>query len=178
MIPRGPRTLGYYASSQWFQWAVLFLVLGSLATVLLSALDDIKERAEKQVVDLTLRNMRTGMRLAMGEALIQQREREIATWGGGNPVGWLGAPPVGYRGECSAGESRRLSGQEWCFERPSGELVYRPNSVDHLHDPVAEKDSPCVQLRWRVARLSESASSASFVGLWIESASTCQWVLD
>lgn len=176
MIPHGSRTLGYFASSKWFQWAVLFLVLGSLTMGLLWALDDVKQRAEKQVVDLTLRNMRMGMLLAMGEALIQQREREIATWVGDNPVGWLGAPPVGYRGECSAEESGRLSGGGWCFERPSRELVYRPNSVEHLHDPVAEKESRCVQLRWRVTRLSESASSSSFVGLRIESASTCQWV--
>jgi len=178
MIPHGPRTLGYYASSQWFQWAVLFVMLGSLAMGLLWALDDVKERAERQTVDLTLRNMRTGMQLAMGEALIRQREREIATWVGGNPINWLGAPPGGYRGECSAEEGRGLSGGEWCFERASGELVYRPNSVDHLRDSRGEKDSPCGQLRWRVARVSESASSAGFVGLRIESASTCQWVLE
>ena len=178
MIPHRPRTLGYYASSQWFQWAVLFVLLGSLSMGLLSALDDAKERAEKQVVELTLRNMRTGMQLAMGEALMHQRVQEIATWVGGNPVSWLGTPPVGYRGECSAGASRSLSGGEWCFERASRELVYRPNSVDHLRNSSAEKDSQCGQLRWRVARGLEGAPSAGFVGLRIESASTCQWVLD
>ena len=176
MIPHEPRSLGYFAASHWMQGAVVLVVLGSLAMGLLWALSDVKERAERQVVDLTVRNMRTGMQLAMGEALMQQREREIATWVGGNPVNWLGAPPGGYRGECSAEEGRALSGGEWCFERASRELVYRPNSVDRLRDSRVEKDNQCGQLRWRVARVSESASSAGFVGLRIESASTCQWV--
>ena len=178
MIPHEPRSLGYFAASHWMQGAVVLVVLGSLAMGLLWALNDVKERAERQTVDLTLRNMRTGMQLAMGEALMQQREREIDTWVGGNPVNWLGAPPGGYRGECSAEESSGLSGGEWCFERVSRELVYRPNSVDHLRDSRGEKSSQCDQLRWRVARVSESASSAGFVGLRIEPASTCQWILE
>jgi hypothetical protein len=178
MMPHEPRSLGYYAASHWMQGAMVLVVLGSLALGLLWALGDMKERAEKQVVDLTIRNMRTGMQLAMGEALIQQREREIASWVGGNPVGWLEAPPPGYRGECSAEESRGLSSGEWCFERVSRELVYRPDRVDHLRDSRGDEGRQCGQLRWRVARGSESAFSAGFVGLRIESASTCQLILD
>ncbi len=178
MISHEPRSLGYYAASHWMQGAVVLVVLGSLAMGLLWALNDIKERAERQVVDLTIRNMRTGMQWAMGEALMHQREREIATWVGANPVNWLGAPPGGYRGECSAEESRGLSGGEWCFERASRELVYRPSRADHLRTLPEVKGSKCDQLHWRVARVSANVSNAGFVGLRIEPASTCQWVLD
>lgn len=178
MISHEPRSLGYYAASHWMQGAVVFVVLGSVAMGLLWALGDMKERAEKQVVDLTIRNMRTGMQLAMGEALMQQREREIATWAGGNPVNWLGTPPGGYRGECSVEESRSLSGGEWCFERASRELVYRPSRVDHLRALLEVGASQCDQLRWRVARVPEKVSSGGFVGLQIEPASACQWIMD
>lgn len=178
MIPHEPRSLGYYAASHWMQGAVVLVVLGSLAMGLLRALGEMKERAEKQVVDLTIRNMRTGMQLAMGEALMQQRERDIASWVGGNPVAWLGAPPGGYRGECSEGESRGLSGGEWCFERDSRELVFRPSRLDHLRSSPDVKIGQCDQLRWRVARVSENMASSGFVGLRLEPASGCQWALD
>ena len=178
MIPHEPRSLGYYAASHWMQGAVVLVVLGSLAMGLLWALGDMKERAEKQVVDLTIRNMRTGMQLAMGEAMMQQREREIATWVGGNPVSWLGAPPSGYRGECSAEESKGLSSGEWCFERASRELVYRPSRADHLRTLLDAGGGQCEQLRWHVARVLEKVSSGGFVGLRIEPASACQWIVD
>ena len=142
MMAHEPRSLGYYGASRWFQGAVLFVMLGALALGLLWALADAKERAEKLVVELTVRNMRSGMQLAMGEALMQQRANEIATWVGNNPVLWLGSPPDGYRGECSAAESRDLDGGAWCFERDSRQLGV----------PAAQCRSPARGGEWRSVR--------------------------
>ena len=178
MIPHEPRRLGYYASSNWVQWAVLLVVLGLLATGLLWSLDDASERAERQSVELTIRNMRTGMQLAMGEALMRQREREIASWVGGNPVDWLNTSLARYRGECTEEERRSLSGGEWCFERSRRELVYHPRHIDHLREQSEGRSLPCSQLSWRVNRAPESAASGGFVGLRIEAASDCRWVLE
>ena len=177
MIPHEPRTLGYYASSSWFQWPVLFVVIGLLAVGLLSALDDAKERAERLTVELTIRNMRTGMRVAMGEMLIEQREGEIATWEGSNPIRWLGGPPNGYRGECTAAERLGLSGGEWCFETEHRQLVFRPNRLDHLR-VQSESGGECKDLSWSVARVGDAAASGGFVSLRIEAALPCQWIID
>lgn len=176
MIPHQPRSLGHFAASHWLSGALVLVLFGALALGLLWALGDIKERAEKQVVDLTLRNMRTGMQLAMGEALMHQKAGEIESWFGSNPVRWLDTPPPGYRGECSADESRALADGEWCFERVSRELVFRPTKVDHLR--VLPEAGPCAQLRWRVARVSAGGAGGGLVGLRIEPASPCQWILD
>ena len=179
MIPHEPRRLGYYATKKWFQHAVLFVVVGLIAVGLISALGDAKEKAERQIVDLTVRNMRTGMQRAMGEALMHQREGEMASWAGSNPVRWLDSLPAGYRGECSTAESWALSGGEWCFERGRRELVYRPRNVDHLHDSKGATKGvgrQCELLSWRVARAPVSAASGGFVGLRIEVASSCEWI--
>ena len=178
MIAHVPRSPGYYTASHWLQGAVVLVLLGSLALGLLWALNDAKERAEKQVVELSLRNMRTGMKMAMGEALMRQREGEMVSWVGINPVLWLAGPPTGYRGECSAEESRNLSAGEWCFERENRVLVYRPRSSDHLRALVEGQSLECSQLSWRVTRVSESAASGGFIGLRIEAASPCRWVLE
>lgn len=178
MMQSQPRSLGYYAASHWMQGAVLLAVLALIVGGLLSALSDAGERAEKQGVELTIRNMRTGLKLAMGEVMMEQREGEIASWVGSNPVRWLGSLPGGYRGECSAEESRNLSGGEWCFEGGRRELVYRPHHPEHLHPLPAGSERQCSHLRWRVARAPKSVASGGFVGLRIEAAAPCQWVLE
>jgi hypothetical protein len=178
MMQLQTRSLGYYAASHWLQGAVLLAVLALIFTGLMSALNDAAERAERQGVELTIRNMRTGLKLAMGEVMMQQREGEMAAWVGSNPVRWLGSPPAGYRGECSAEESRNLSGGEWCFEGGRRELVYRPHHPDHLHPLPAGSERQCSHLSWRVARAPESVVSAGFVGLRLEAAAPCQWVLE
>jgi len=176
MMQLQPWRLGYYAASHWFQGAVLLAVLALIFNGLISALNDASERAEKQGVELTIRNMRTGMKLAMGEAMMQQREGEMAAWVGSNPVRWLGSPPGAYRGECSVEESRNLSGGEWCFERNRRQLLYRPHRPDRLHPLPPGSELQCSHLSWRVERAPESVVSAGFVGLRLEAVAPCQWV--
>ena len=176
MIPKEPRRLCYYANKNWIQRAVLLVIIGLFVMGLLSVLDEAKQRTEEQMVSLTVRNMRTGLQLAMGEALMHQRESELATWVGSNPVRWLNTAPEGYRGECSGDQRRNLAAGEWCFERDRRELVYRPRRVDQLRVAPDGSETQCERLSWQVARAPKIAANGGFVGLRIESASTCQWV--
>lgn len=177
MIPQEIRRPGYHATAHRFEWAVLWVVVGLLAIGLLSALHDANERAERQAVELTIRNMRTGMQLAMGEALMQQRESEMAAWVGNNPVHWLGSDPAGYRGECSTAESRELPAGAWCFDRDRRELVYRPRHTRHLRVPSTADRDRCDVLSWRVTRVPERMASGAFVGLRLAATADCWWVL-
>lgn len=172
-----PRSIGYYAAAHWFQGAVLFVLVGALAIGLLSALSYARESAEKLVVELTLRNMRTGMQLAMGETLMQQREREMATWAGRNPIAWLGSNPDGYVGACPLAGRQFLPGGAWCFDDQRRELVYQPRHSKHLRALPEGSGQGCGQLSWRVTRAPESAASGGLVGLRLEAASLCQWLV-
>lgn len=173
MIAHEPRTLGYYAASHWFQAAVVFLMLGALALILLRALNEVEEQAERQAVELTLRNMRTGMQYAMAEALMRQRESEIAEWAGSDPTRWLEVPPAGYRGECSPEERRDLPAGAWCFERDRRELAYRPRDTKKLRS--RDGGQQCSQLAWRVVRVADGAVKGAFAGVRIEATSPCRW---
>jgi len=176
MMAHEPRTLGYYAASHWFQAALVFLMLGALALVLLRALSEVEEQAERQVVELTLRNMRTGMQFAMAEALMRQRESDIAAWAGSDPTRWLEVPPADYRGDCSAEERRNLPEGAWCFERGGRELAYRPRDTKQLRNP--DSGQQCSQLAWRVARADDGAVQGAFGGVRIEAASPCRWFVE
>ncbi len=174
MTAHEPRTLGYYAASHWFPAAVVLLMLGVLALFLLRALSEAKEQAERQMIELTLRNMRTGMQFAMAEALMRRRENEIAAWAGSNPTRWLEAPPAGYRGECSSAERATLPDGAWCFEHDSGRLAYRPRNEKKL---VGRDDArSCNQLFWQVVRVTDHALNGGFVGVRIEPTSACRFV--
>ena len=174
MTAHEPRTLGYYAASHWFQSAVIFAMLGLLALVLLRALNDVEEQAERQTVELTLRNMRTGLQFAAAEALMRQREREIAAWAGSDPTRWLEIPPPGYRGECSAEERRDLPSGAWCFERDSRQLAYRPRDTKRLRG--LGNELPCSELAWWVVRVADRSVSEGFVAVRIEAVSNCRYV--
>ena len=179
MIRHMPRTPDYYASSHWLQWALVSAFLGVLAWFLLDALDSMQERAERQGVELTVRNMRTGMQLAMAEALMHQRTAEIATWAGSNPLRWLGGTPKGYRGECVDTGPESLSGGEWCFSKNLRQLFYRPTRPEHLRPVTGNDWRECSVLSWHVVRLQEGAVvDGGFPGLRLEPASGCHWILE
>jgi hypothetical protein len=173
-----PRTLGYYAASAWFQGGIFLLVCAFVGFRLLGALDDAQERGEKLAIEITVRNMRSGMQLAMGDAMMHQREGEIASWVGSDPTRWLGGRPDGYRGECSVLDANSLPAGAWCFEREHRELVYWPRNVEHLRILATADGRPAEQLRWRVTRAPESAASGGFVGLRVEIVTPYEWFLD
>lgn len=177
MTSHEPRTLGYYAGSRWFQWSVVCLVTGMLVLGLLSALKEVEARAERQMVDLTIRNMRTGMQLAMGEALMHQREGEIAGWARSNPVRWLESTPVGYRGVCSKAV-KGLAGGEWCFDDDRRVLIYKPRRIEYLRTVNGGAVGQCERLMWRVVRGAGKVVQSGFVGLRVEQCSPCRWVLE
>ncbi len=175
MNAKEPRTFGYYSNAHWLQGAVVLVVLGVVALWLLNSLEDAKEVVEKQNVELSIRQMRTGLQLAKGLELIRQRKIDVSTWVGMNPIDWMAAPPRGYRGECPAQGVRELLIDEWCFDSKSRELFYRPRHIEHLSgsDAGVMRGSPCEYLRWSVVRVNEGG----FSDVRLAAANNCRWVL-
>lgn len=160
----------------WVQTGVYFALFGVFALWLLLALSDLKEKAERQEVELTIRNIRTGIQLAAAEALISQRGASVSSWLGRNPVSWLGNEPRGYQGECSSQSALRMAGGGWCFDHENRELVYRPHNQAHLRQDAGGAKS-CKDLRWRIARAGELQKDGGFVGVRLVAISGCQWLI-
>lgn len=144
---RGPeRQENHWTASRWLSFAVSAVVMAVLAALLLRALQDMEERAEAMMVEVTLRNIRAGLMMAKGEAMLAGREAEIARWAGRNPVDWLAAPPAGYEGECRDAGSPANGG--WCFDVGRRELRYRPFRDRLVLADGRERDGA---LRWRTS---------------------------
>jgi hypothetical protein len=144
---------------------------------LFSALTAAQAIAEKMVVELTVQSMRTGLKVAMGEAVISMRDGEIPRWVGCNPVRWLEMPPVGYTGDCQA--DGKVAEGGWCFEPSSRDLVYRPRN-DHALKRIQNEDSNGpLFLRWRVVKVGkDTPGDSGLTGLRVENVTPYRWEVE
>jgi hypothetical protein len=134
--------------SGWAEFAIVAALLTCLAAFLLPRLMEYQERAEKTLVDLTIRSLRTTLRWQVAQHMFHGRADDLADLVGANPVSWLEQPPAGYLGEL-AGEASGLGGGTWYFDTTARQLVYVPQRDAHL----SVSDHRSSRLCWQVRRL-------------------------
>jgi hypothetical protein len=116
-------------------------------------------------MDLTVANLRTGLRYKTGDLLIRDKVSEIPTLADENPVNWLQDHPENYLGEFDLRPDADLRGK-WYFDKTRHELVYTVNNRRHFL-PASDQD---YALRWHAVR--QRAKNGSISG----SQSNVQWV--
>jgi type II secretory pathway pseudopilin PulG len=138
-----------------FEFAVTVAILGVLATALLMRLSALQAEAERTEVDLTVRNIRVGIQLAIGERIMRGEEARIGEVAQASPVDFLGHRPRGFSDDSSPG----APGQ-WAYNPARRELGYAPR--------LPQAFANATELRWRyVARIDSSGRTVgvSLVGL-------------
>lgn len=138
-----------------FEFAVTVAIFGVLAAALLVRLNAIQAEAERTEVNLTVRNIRVGIQLAIGERIMRGEEDRIIEVAQASPVDFLGHKPRGFSDRRVAA----VSGQ-WAYDPVRRELSYLPRMPEAFADTA--------ELRWRyVARVDPSGRTvgASLVGL-------------
>jgi hypothetical protein len=138
-----------------FEFAVTVAILGILASVLLVRLSALEAEAERVEVNLTVRNIRVGIQLAIGERIMRGEEGRIIEVVRASPIDFLGELPRGF----SRGRTAETSGQ-WAYDPVDRELSYIPRSPQAFAEATV--------LRWRyVARTDASGRTvgASLIAL-------------
>ena len=111
-----------------------------LAVVLLHQLLRYQDLAKTAVMEMTVTNMRSGLRLRVAELMMANRSDEISKLVGQNPVQWLQAPPSNYRGIAAIADRRTLQRESWYFDPERHELFHLlPSSNNLLETNVASK---------------------------------------
>jgi hypothetical protein len=135
----------------WFEVLVVFSSACLLLTVLADRVLYVLESAEKSYFELTLMNMRTGIKFEQAQRIVAGRG--IADLSGSNPIRFLSDSPQAYLGErakrLSANEIRVMPSSAWMFVREDGILYYKPEHNSYL---VASEDAPLIGVRVRIAR--------------------------
>lgn len=119
------------------EFLLLVAVIGVLAHALLDRLVELEREGERTEVDLAVRNMGVGLRLAVGERLMRGQEDRLPELLEANPVSFLGRLPRGY----AAGGEEPGAGS-WRFDPATRVLSYRPRQ------PEAFGGHP--ELRWKM----------------------------
>ena len=101
-----------------YEFAVLVLVVGALALVLLRALDD----AQQAVEEANVQAEAAALRVELLDALAHREAFGGALPAGDNPLRWVDRQPAAYLGELDAAPVAR---GVWYFDRAHGELIYR-----------------------------------------------------
>ena len=136
-------------SQSLFQVSVVVVIVVLLAAVLLNALHYVQEKAERAVMEATVLNMASGLKMEISARVIHGQGASARELIGANPVQWLASQPQGYSGICGA---QRAPG-EWCYDGATREMVYRPR----LDRNLEFRATGARELRWRVGLSKEIA---------------------
>ena len=135
-----------------FEFAITVAIFGVLAVALMARLNVIQEDAERTEVDLTVRNIRVGIQLAIGERIMRGEESRIGEVAAASPVEFLGHRPRGF----SDSSTPQGPGQ-WSYDPVRRELAYLPRL------PRAFADA--TELRWRYIARNDSSGRTVGVSL-------------
>ena len=101
--------------------------------------------AERTLVQMTIMNFRSALRLQMAHYIISGQEAELPKLVGANPARWIDPPP-GYLGEFQGVKESDMKPGAWYFDGDRRELVYSPHLDSGLDQPASGRRA----LRWRV----------------------------
>ncbi len=130
-----------------FEFAVVLVIFGILATLLLNRLIALEHETEQLEVSLTLRHIHVGLKLAIGEHIMRGEEARIPELLGENPLNFLGQK-VGSGG--TAGH--------WAYQPNARILIYRPRQPEAFEGRK--------ELHWRYVGHTDSLGRT--VGLQLE----------
>ena len=125
-----------------------------------------QEYAEKTAMEMTVANMRTGLRYRIADLIVSSRLSEIPTLADENPVNWLAERPVNYLGEFDSLPREGTSGK-WFYDKRNRELVYTVNNRRHFV-PYGGQD---FTIRYRAARIEglvTASSKSSRAQVWVD----------
>lgn len=109
-----------------FEIMVVAVLISIVAALLLERLTRFQEYAEKAVMEATIANLRSGLRVRIAEMMIGGRMARLADLQRENPIDWLAAPPPNYGGVLTESGSEKPIPGNWYFDASARQLVYLP----------------------------------------------------
>ncbi|MEW6165270.1 MAG: prepilin-type N-terminal cleavage/methylation domain-containing protein [Pseudomonadota bacterium] len=104
-----------------FEFAVVLVIFGILATILLDRLVALEHETERLEVDLTLRHIHIGLKLAIGERIMRGEENRIPELLDADPLDFLDQQKVSVGGTAAG---------SWRYEPGRRILHYRPRQPE------------------------------------------------
>lgn len=117
MTPFGRRQAGLSK----YEFAVVLVIFGVLAHLLLARLVAVEHETERLAVDLTVRHINLGLKLAIGEHIMRGEEARIPALLQRNPLDFLEQAKV---------DADKTAPGSWRYESGTHTLYYRPRQPE------------------------------------------------
>lgn len=152
------------------------VVLTLVAGVFAHRFRYLQEYAEKTAMEMTVMNMRTGLRYKVAGLMMENRMQELPLLLQENPINWLEKPPANYLGELINPANHEIPAGSWYFDGARRQLVYRLSLNSYFEGPRAGGS----EIRFRVAGLTQKSNNGSIasgivVGVKLEAVSEARW---
>lgn len=118
--------------------AIVVALVGVFAAIFTHQLFYYWELAERTTVDLTINNMRSGLRLEMARRLMAGERRTYTALAHGNPMTLLQTPD-NYLGEQTHVDPTRIKPGHWVFSQNERALYYIPRHSRYLNIAPQQK---------------------------------------
>lgn len=134
---------------------VALVVVLVLMGALFSALSRYQAAAERDMVNINIHTLRTGLRLEVLRRQLAGRTQAVPALTGSNPVRWLDGQLPAYLGEVEAPPGVEARGC-WYFDQGQKTLVFRPRAGLFFAPVAGER-------RWQVVSSGGRDSAVSLV---------------
>jgi hypothetical protein len=124
-----------------------------------------QEYGEKAAMEMTVVNMRTGLRYKVADLIMNNRVSEIPTLADENPMDWLAEKPENYLGEFDGAPQQAAAGK-WFYDKRNRELVYTVNNRRHFV-PSAGEDFTVRYRAERIQAAKDTVLPASHPQVWV-----------
>lgn len=132
---------------------IVLALIGIVAAVLLERLTRYQEYAEKTVMEATVVNMRSGLRVRVAELMIGGRMAQMGGLLQENPISWLAAPPANYGGLLHRPDRQPPLPGHWYFDAARQQLVYFPQHQRFFQPATGNP----IEVRWQVMARTSAA---------------------
>jgi hypothetical protein len=122
-----------------FELVGIMFIASMLSVLLYDQFMRYQSLAEKTVMEMTVINMRSGLRLRVAELMMEGKMDEMAGLVHENPINWLAAPPPNYIGAFQNPEQHAIRTNAWYFDTKQHELIYMSGRRDiFATEPIHE----------------------------------------
>jgi hypothetical protein len=128
-----PRRRGGLHLERW----VAIALFGVFVAVFMDRTLFYQEYAEKLAMEMTVQNIRAGLRYRIADLMLANRMSEIPSLADENPTNWLAERPGNYLGEYDGAPPGAAAGN-WYFDRRTKQLVYTVNNHRHFESTGGE----------------------------------------
>lgn len=127
--------------------AVVVLLIASCFTWFLNRMNYMAALAEATAIDLTVRNLKTGVMAAAASGILGSRTDALPQIAEGNPVGRAIESPPGYIGSVRGAVPDSIQPGQWYFDEDQHWLVYHIVNADYLVNSGEGPPRVRIQLR-------------------------------